>query len=104
MDSTIWDEGSDPDSMLDEVMDALRKNIYNAKKTLTLYLPGYFYNLFVPERGGKFAPQSKNRLVSDICKIFCLLKLFFVKCLKINILRLWRLENYDDVIKTSQSL
>ena len=29
--------------------------------------------------GGKFAPLSKNCLVSDRSKIFCLLRLFFVK-------------------------
>ena len=54
--------------------------------SLTLYILGYFYTLFVP--GGKFAPLSKNRLVSDRIKIFWLLKLFFVKFLKTNFLRL----------------
>ena len=71
-------------------------------QVLTLYLPGYFYTLFVP--GGKFAPLTKNRLVSDKSKIFCLLKVIFVKFLKINLLRLWHHENDDDVIKTSKSL
>ena len=42
----------------------------NNKLFLTLYVPGYFYTLFVP-MGGKFAPLSKNRLVSDRSKIFC---------------------------------
>ena len=46
---------------------------------LTLYLPGYFYTLFVPRRGKFASPQSKKRLVSDRSKIFCLLKLFYVK-------------------------
>ena len=53
---------------------------------LTLYIRGYFYTVFVPG-GGKFAPSSKNRLVSDRSKIFCMLKVFFVKFLKIKILR-----------------
>ena len=51
---------------------------------LTLYIPDYFYILFVPGRGGKFTPLSKNRLVSDRIEIFCLLKLLFVKFFKIN--------------------
>ena len=55
---------------------------------LTLYILGYFYTLFVPGGGGKFAPLSKNQLVSDRMEIFWLLKLFFVKFLKINFLRL----------------
>ena len=50
--------------------------------------------------GGKFDPLSKNRLVSDRSKKFLLLKLFFVKFLEINILRLLRHENDDDLIKT----
>ena len=71
-------------------------------EVLTLYIPGYFYTLFVPV--GQIYPLSKNRLVSDRRKIFCLLKLFFVKFLKLNILRLWRHENDDDVIKTFYSI
>ena len=66
---------------------------------LTLHLSGYFYTLFLP--GGKFALLSKNRLVSDRSKILRLLKLFFVKFLKTNFLRLRILQNDDDVIKTS---
>ena len=69
--------------------------------TLTLCLLGYFYTLFVPERG-KFAPLPKNCLLSDRSEIFCFLKLFFVKFLKIIILRCWRHEN--NVVKTSKSL
>ena len=68
---------------------------------LALYVPGYFYTLFVP---GKVAPLSKNRLVSDRSKNFGWLKPFFVKFLKINILRFWRYKNDDDVIKTSKFL
>ena len=68
---------------------------------LTLYKPGYFHPLFVPGGGGKFAFLSKSRLVSDRSKIFYLLKLFFVKFLKINILKLWLHEDDDDIIKTS---
>ena len=60
---------------------------WEQKVTLTLYILGYFYTVFVPGGGGKFAPLSKNRLVSDRSKIFCMLKLFFVKFLKIKILR-----------------
>ena len=56
--------------------------LYKTTK-LTLYILGYFYTLFVPG-GGKFAPLSKNRLVTDRIEIFWLLKLFFVKFLKIN--------------------
>ena len=56
------------------------------KSYLSLYILGYFYILFVP--GGGFAPLSKNRLVSDRIEIFWLLKLFFVRFLKINFLRL----------------
>ena len=50
--------------------------------SLNLYIAGYFYTLFAPGRGGKFAPLSKNRLVSDRIEIFCLLMLFFVKLIK----------------------
>ena len=71
---------------------------------LTLYIPGYFYTLFVPGGGANFPPLSKNRLVSDRSKIFCMLKVFFVKFSKIKILRFWRHANNDDVIKTSKSL
>ena len=59
----------------------------NVTKNLTLYILGYFYTVFVVGGGGKFAPLSKNRLVSDRSKIFCMLKLLFVKFLKIKILR-----------------
>ena len=45
---------------------------------LILYLPGYFHTLLVPT-GDRFAPKTKNWLVSDKSKIFCFLKLFFVK-------------------------
>ena len=69
---------------------------------LILYIPSYFYTLFVP--GRQICPISKNRLVSDRSKIFGMLKLFFVKFLKIKILRFWRHANNDDVIKTSKSL
>ena len=62
-----------------------------------------FLHPFVPG-GGQIYPLPKNRLVSDRSKIFCLLKLFFVKFLKINILKLWRHENNEGVIKTSKSL
>ena len=55
-------------------------NHFSVKNSLTLYPPGYFYTRFVPV-------VSKNCLVSDRSKIFCLLKLFFVKFLKIDILR-----------------
>ena len=61
---------------------------YDVLSSLTLYIPGYFYTLFVPGGGGKFAPLSKDRLVSDRIEIFCLLMLFFVKFLKINFLSL----------------
>ena len=49
----------------------------NTPLGLTLYLPGFFYTLFV-HGGGKFAPLFKNRLVSDRSNIFCLLKLFLL--------------------------
>ena len=51
-----------------------------------------------------FAPLFKSRLVSDRSKVFCLLKPIFVKIFLINLLKLWRHENGDDVIKTSKSL
>ena len=54
---------------------------------LTLYLRAILHPICTGE-GGKFAPLSKNRLVRDRSKIFCMSKLFFVKFLKINILRL----------------
>ena len=58
-----------------------------AKSRLNLISTGQFLHPICTERG-KFAPLSKNRLVSDRSTIFCLLKLFFVKSLKIHILRL----------------
>ena len=70
--------------------------------SLTLYLPGYFCTLFVLR--GKYAPLSKNYLVSDRSKIFCMFQLFFVKFFNVKILRLWRHANNDYVIKTSKSL
>ena len=55
---------------------------------LTLYILGYFYTLFVPGGANLPPPHQKKRLVSDRIEIFWLLKLFFVKFLKINFLRL----------------
>ena len=58
------------------------------KLDLTLFVPGYFYTLFVPGGGGaNLPPLPKNRLVSGRSKIFGMLKLFFVKFVKIKILR-----------------
>ena len=55
--------------------------------------------------GGQICPLFKNCLISDRSKIFCLLKLLFVKFFStINILRLKRHESDDDFIKTSKSL
>ena len=62
------------------------------------------YLILYREGKGKFAHLPKHRLVIDRSKIFCKLKPFFVKFLKINILRFWRYENDDGVIKTSKSL
>ena len=65
---------------------------------------GLFLHPICTGGGGKFASQSKNCLVSDRSKVFCMLKLFFIKFLKIKILRLWRHANYDVIIKSSKSL
>ena len=64
----------------------LARNYDYAKRRFNLISTRLFLHPICTGRG-KFAPLSKNRLVSDRSTIFCLLKLFFVKFLKIHILR-----------------
>ena len=78
-------------SLFNQVGQVLVSHAYEKIKNLCInpISTGLFLHPISTGGGGKLLPtQSKNCLVSDRSKIFCLLKFFFVKFFKLTIIRL----------------